>query len=250
MVRYQRNNILFRIASATAISKFKSIQAHSFWQLNRKELNFNASAREVVLLAYDRFSQWIYRVERICLTAVSSEHEVNTLVPSLIASFIDEQRITQIVIESHRDIFKNGVDAYIRIINDYTSHIIDEYFNSLNGKNILDIYTSTVEITSKYLQHILVAMHEFNNNCVTNKVKPFISMTDFCLELTKPEIKLLPCIERIKFFKQHSQHTEFLFKFYGSHESQRDQAFDELQEACKRLNITLIKEQHPIEQEE
>lgn len=250
MVRYQRNNILFRIASAAAISKFKSIQAHSFGQLNRRELDFDASAREIVLLAYDRFSQWIYRVERICLSVASSERDVQTLIPSLIASFVDEQRITQTVIESHPEIFKNQVDAYLRKIHDYTTHIIDDHFDALVGKKIDEIYTGVVEITSKYLQHILVVMHEFNNNCVTNKEPAFVSVADFCLELSSPGARLAPCIERIKFFSHHSQHTKFLFKYYGSDNLGREVAFEELNEHCKRLNITLVKEEHPIEQEE
>jgi len=69
MIKYQRNNITFRIASADAIGKFKSTQAHSFVQLARKELNFDEAAKETVLLEYDRLSQWIFRVERICLSS-------------------------------------------------------------------------------------------------------------------------------------------------------------------------------------
>lgn len=250
MVRYQRNNILFRIASAAAISKFKSIQAHSFGQLNRRELDFDTSAREVVLLAYDRFSQWIYRVERICLSTASSERDAQTLIPSLIASFVDEQRITQTVIESHPEIFKNQVDVYLRKIHDYTAHIIDDHFEALHRKKIDEIYIGVVDITSKYLQHILVAMHEFNNNCVTNKEPAFVSMADFCIELSTPEARMVPCIERMKFFAQCSQHSQFMFKYYGTDSAGRDASYEELNEHCKRLNITLVKEEHPIEQEE
>jgi hypothetical protein len=250
MVLYQPNNILFRITSAAAISKFKSIQAHSLGQLNRKELDFDTSAREVVLITYDRFSQWIYRVERICLTATSNKYDTPTLIRALIASFIDEQRITQTVIESHGDIFKNGIDAYVRIIHNYTSRIIKHFFESLCDKKIIEIYAEIVDITSMYLQHILVAMHEFNNNCVTNKKQPFVSIADFCLNITKPELKLIPCFERIKFFAKCSKHTEFLLKFYGSDEHTFDEAFEKLQEMCKQLNITLVKEELLIAHEE
>lgn len=249
MVRYQRNNILFRIASAAAISKFKSIQAHSFGQLNRREFDFDASAREVVLLAYDRFSQWIYRVERICLSATSSERDVATLIPSLIASFIDEQRITQTIIESHPDIFKNNVDAYVRRIHDYTAHMIDSYFESLEGKRAEDLYAGVVELTSKYLQHVLVAMHEFNNNCITHKETAFISMADFCRDLPFNR-RHIPCLERLKFFSECSNQHEFAFKYYGSDFEAHDEMYAELSELCKDLNITLVKEKPPIEQEE
>lgn len=249
MVRYQRNNILFRIASAAAISKFKSIQAHSFGQLNRRELDFNVSAREVVLLAYDRFSQWIYRVERICLSTASSERDVQTLIPSLIASFVDEQRITQTVIESHPEIFKNQVDVYLRKIHDYTAHIIDDHFEALHDKKIDEIYTGVVDITSKYLQHILVAMHEFNNNCITHKETAFISMADFCHDLPFNR-RHIPCLERLKFFGECSNQHEFAFKYYGSDFEAHDEMYAELSELCKDLNITLVKEEHPIEQEE
>lgn len=249
MVRYQRNNILFRIASAATISKFKSIQAHSFGQLNRREFEFDASAREVVLLAYDRFSQWIYRVERICLSATSSGRDITTLIPSLIASFIDEQRITQTVIESHPDIFKNNVDEYVRRIHDYTARTIDSCFESLEGKKIEELYTEVVELTTKYLQHMLVAMHEFNNNCITLKEAPFISMAEISHDLPFDK-RHIPCIERLKFFGECSNHHEFAFKYYGTNPEASDDMYAELAELCKDLNITLVKEEHPIEQEE
>lgn len=249
MVRYQRNNILFRIASAAAISKFKSIQAHSFGQLNRREFEFDASAREVVLLAYDRFSQWIYRVERICLSATSSGRDITTLIPSLIASFIDEQRITQTVIESHPDIFKNSVDEYVRRIHDYTARTIDSCFESLEGKKVEELYTEVVELTTKYLQHMLVAMHEFNNNCITLKEAPFISMAEISHDLPFDK-RHIPCIERLKFFGECYNHHEFAFKYYGTNPEASDDMYAELAELCKYLNITLVKEEHPIEQEE
>lgn len=245
MMQYQRNNIVFRIAASAAICKFKNLQTLSFIQLARKELNFDIAAREVVLLTFDRFSQWIYRVERICLSTPNNDTSVHLLVNTLKTSFIDEYRIIQTVVESHPDVFTPIVAKYLRVIHEYTVHIIDDKFDNLENKHTNDLFTDIVDIVSDYLQHILVALHEFNNNCITHAEKPFISMVLFYK--LDDKFKYVPCLERLKFFNKYEGSQNFVFKHYCS--SDAELHFENLTKECRPLNITLDRETH-TEQEE
>ena len=180
MIKYQRNNIIFRIASADAISKFKEAQAHSFLQLSRKELNFDDAAKEVVLLEYDRFSQLIFKIERICLSA--SEGTIkNDLIDSILGSFLDELHVIENVLESHPDVFSTSVIDFTKMIHTYSSDMLRRGIHSLMNCSIEHAYSKFVIVISDYLQHLLISMHEFDSNYVKKIKPPFISIADFCI---------------------------------------------------------------------
>ena len=242
MVRYQRNNITFRIASSAAIAEFKRIQAHSFVQLSRKELNFHDGAKEVVLLSYDRFSQWIYRVERICLTAASQNKTSEDLVPALTASFIDEQRISQSVIESHLEVFSLPLVQYVKYIHTYTADMVSHHISTLGDLKVDSFYTQIVNMTNNYLQHILIAMHEFNNNMVVKSEPPFISVADFCASGDGENSIIIPCMNRLNFFRDQGCGDEYIFKNYIIDPILKEKVNENLSAWAEAHHYRIIKE--------
>lgn len=216
MIRYQRNNIGFRIASANAISKFKNTQAHSFIQLVRKELSFDESSRETVLLEYDRLSQWIFRVERICFTA-GAGYMTEQLQIAIIQSLIDEFDVIESVMESNSQIFSAESIAYAKMIHQYAIVIMSNYFDEFMKLKMDSAYTDIVACVSNYLQHLLVCMHEFNSNLVLKNTDKFICVSDFSIESADGDERFLSGISRARFFKQHGMGDSYTLKNYSRH---------------------------------
>jgi hypothetical protein len=149
--------------SASAISKFKSIQAHSFGQLTRRELCFDESSREAVLLAYDRFSQWIFRAERICLTvAAHTDTATAELTSSFSASFLDEQRVILSVLESHPEVFSKYIFKYIKLIHTYMSGFMEQKFLALKGVKIDVLFSEVTDLICMNL--MLMSFYLIINN--------------------------------------------------------------------------------------
>lgn len=216
MIRYQRNNINFRIASADAISKFKSTQAHSFIQLVRKELSFDESCKETVLLEYDRLSQWIFRVERICFSA-GEGYASDQLQMAIEQSLFDEFEVIESVMESNRDVFSDSVISFTKIIHKYSLIIICSYFSEFMKLRIDNAYTDIVACISNYLQHLLVCMHEFNSNVVLKNPCAFICVSDFSIESADDDERFLSVISRAQYFKQLGLGVTFTLKNYSRH---------------------------------
>jgi hypothetical protein len=239
-VRYQRNNILFRIASASAISKFKSIQSHSFVQLTRRELCFDESAREAVLLAYDRFSQWIFRAERICLTVAAHTEIVSSeLTNSFSASFLDEQRVILSVIESHPEVFPKSIFNFVKLIHTYMGAFIEQKLLAFEDSKIDVFFLEVTDLISKYLQHILVALHEFNANMVIQDDKQFISIADFPYD---HNVCVEQCIKRLEFFARSVPNKVYELKFYGDCGEEKNEVVSQLRIASQSLGVTLKEE--------
>lgn len=240
MLRYQRNNIIFRISSASAISKFKQVQAHSFVQLARKEFNFDEGAKEVVLLSYDRFSNWIYRIEKISIS-VGEQYTPANLKAPFVESFLDELRVIHNVMLSHLALFYSDIVSYVKCIHDYSAEMVPDMITNKMVSSMDVAYSSIVEITSDYLQHILVAMHEYNSNVVQKSKLPFISIANFCLNLENPTLKFMPCLERLKFFKKRGFGDTFILKNY----SDDPNVLHELSDiAFKTLGVTIVEEKN------
>jgi len=66
---YAQNNINFRIVSSHTISKFKEAQAFDFNEINTAEYKdkFSKSTREIVLIEYDYWFNFLLEVERYFL---------------------------------------------------------------------------------------------------------------------------------------------------------------------------------------
>lgn len=212
MIKYQKNNIIFRIASADAISKFKNAQAASFLQLTRKELRFNDAAKEAVLLEFDRFSQWIFRIERICLAA-GEGYLTGQLKNSILDSVYDELNIVENVMESHRAIFDVRCLDFAKTVHLYSRRIIDKALTEALSLKIDQAFVTLVGIISDYLQHLLLSFHEYNGNVVKREEDPFICASKFCA-FAGIDNKFIPLITRAKFYVANGSNTTFVLKNY------------------------------------
>lgn len=212
MIKYQRNNIIFRIASADAISKFKNAQAASFLQLTRKDLKFNDAAKEAVLLEFDRFSQWIFRIERICLAA-GEGYLTLQLKNSILDSVYDEINIVENVMESHRAIFDPRCLDFAKTVHLYSLPIIDGVLGEALSLKIDQAFVALVAIISDYLQHLLLAYHEYNSNVAKKEPDPFICSSKFCT-FASADNKFTPLVTRAKFYISNGSHVKFILKNY------------------------------------
>ena len=235
MIKYQRNNILFRIASSDAIDKFKTGQAHAFVQIARKEIDFDDAARETVLLEYDRLSQWIFRIERICQAAPEGKM-APLLYTSIMESLREELRIVEGIMESHTEIFSPEVAQFVRLIHGYSMGVIYERGHDTLNSHIETSFSKMVQIVAEYLQHLLISLHEFNNNIIRKK-KPFLCAIDFCLSSYENQHRFNSMKQRAQYFTNNGCDKTFVFKNYTT-----EDIFHELQALLSKDDISLVPE--------
>lgn len=235
MAKYQGNNIIFRIASSDAISKFKAVQAHSFLQLTRKELDFESSTREVVLLEYERLSAWIFKMEKIFQT-VSDKNVPPVLKESIIESFKEEIYMIEHVATSYPDTFDSLVVRFTRLIHKYSFGIILDRMDEAMTDKVDRAFVEVVAIVSDYLQHLLVCFHEYNNN-VVKRSEPFVCVADFCIKGIEGSRRFAPVTSRLKFFENQLENDSFVIKNYSSYPDILVELDSEVES-----NITLVPE--------
>lgn len=240
MFKYQRNNIIFRIASADAFGKFKAAQANAFLQLARRELNFDDAAKEIVLLEFDQFSNWLFRVERICLSA-GEGFLPPTLRSAIYESFKDELKVVEGVMDGNRGIFTEEARSFTEVVHAYTMTMLGAEFGDATLVGTPAAYANIVNLVNNYLQHLLIAMHEFNNNTI-RKGFPFVSVADFCFSGLDSSSHFSSCLERMKFFQKMGCGSVFILKNYTSHE-----IFDAANDFLAVEGFTLLKEEFELQ---
>lgn len=231
ITHYQRNNILVRIAAADAMSKFKAAQAQSFVQLARKDLNFDDAAKEVVLLAFDRFSSLLMTVEKIFVA-----HRERTLTADTAEALVNLYYATfdaiEQVLNTHFNTFDAKLVEFTTMVNSYLfngikTRIRSEFIHEKADNAIYNLFM----MTSRCLQHLLTSMHEFNNN-VIKRGDPFVSILE--QEHFNVQQELEECVRRGMFFKNNGCGTHFVFKNYSSLD-----LFAQVKECFAQAELTL-----------
>lgn len=246
MLPYKSNNIIFRISSSDSIGKFKQSQAMAFVQLARSDLNFDVSAREVVLLEYDRFSQWIYRMERV-LQSAGEGHLSEQLREAVIESLNAEISTIDGILQANSSIFTTKVAVFTKIIHIYSSYFMSHKLRVDLDDQIHRAFKSLTDMVSNYLQHLLMCLHEYNANIIIKVRPPFISISDFELQLNSLDLssvsddahKQFKCLGiRMKFFIENGCGKTYELKDYTFGSS----LFDSIKQEFNSEDIELIPE--------
>lgn len=207
---YLQNNIIFRIASADALSKFKAAQAHSFIQVSRREFEFNEAAREVLLLSYDRISTWVLRIERAFL-ALGQRQIDDEFRARVIGDLADLFKSTEDVLLDHPQVFDTSVADYTRMVHKYSLVILRNLLARELTADVCGAYHSMLVVLTKYLQHLLLALHEYNNNVILQRA-PFICISDFSLLTDDNALKFSSLISRACYFNDTFGQNQFIIK--------------------------------------
>ncbi len=210
MLAYRENNIIFRIASAGAISKFKEVQSHSFIEINRKEFEFDTKSKEALLLEYDRFSQLIIKIERLML--IDDVHALSPGVKKFILQLLmDEFDSIEEICATHKTVFAKDIGDFLSNIHDYSRPLILQNTGSaleLSGEKAFPLIT---QLLSDYLQHTLCALHEYDTNIV-KRAAPILSYSEFS-HLTAGSDNV-PIVHRANYFLRHEVEPSFELKNY------------------------------------
>lgn len=239
MIPYLKNNLVFRIASADAISKFKNAQAQSFLQVSRKELRFDEASKEAVLLEFDRFSHLIFRVERV-LASMEPTKLSSSLIKVINHMFVEEFGTIESIITNNPAIFKNHILKFVNLIHTYTLELYDDILSNSLSNTTPKGFEKFVSDVNNYLQHFMVCMHEFNNNVIVDSKKSFLCITDFCINISSVRPIEEICLKRAQFFISNGSSRSFTLKNY----SQKEDIFDMLSHSFLKHDIILIKEEH------
>jgi hypothetical protein len=227
--------MIFRIAAADAVSNFKKMQAQSLIQSFRRDINFDESAKEVVLLEYDSIYQWLNQIEIVFLAAKGKmTKSMNDIIHD---SYNHALIAINVVLDSYPDIFSKSVSEYVKMIHAYCTPAILKQIASCVDLTIDKAYGHIVQTFIDYLQHILLALHEINNNLRTEN-PPFISVSKF-VQRNYPENRFGPLLKRAEYFKSIGCGETFVLKSYVPFE-----VYDDAVEHFKKYStgITLLKE--------
>lgn len=219
---YRKNNIIFRIAAADAISAFKATQAHAFIQLSRKEISFNDAAKEVILLEYDRFSHWVLTLERIVISTYD-RYIPDITKPLIFNLFIEELNTIESVMKSHPQVFTDQIRTLVNMVHRYSTDIMEKYIKRAVQLKTENAFTEIIVQVGNYLQHLLTCMHEYNNNVDIRTNPQFICVNDFCV--VDPDNGLFDfgnVMKRADFFEAITRNNTFIFKNYSEKIHQGD----------------------------
>jgi len=206
-------------------------QAHSFLQVCRKEFEFDLACREIVLLSYDKLSVWIQLMEKQFLRE-DGHPASETLRKHAISSFTDVLRVIEGTCIENPEVFGHQAVEFLKMIHSYAPTLMAEGLTSVLDAPSARAFSRLVDLTSDYLQHVLISMHEYNNNILLHK-SPFICIANFCLlqRMTDgKKCKLISLRTRAAYFrKKLAQDCEFILKNY-TNEDLSDESIELLNE--------------------
>ena len=228
---YLQNNIIFRIASADAISKFKAAQAHALIQISRREFEFDHEAREVLLLSYDRVSTWVLRIERAFL-AQNGDAIGDDFKGRVISDLSELFQSIEDVFQNHTNVFSEQIAAFVKFIHGYSFPILQDLLSQELRDDINKSFERMLEVLTKYLQHLLIALHEYNNNVILRR-PAFICSSGFSLGVKNEKLRLSPLLNRARYFDGIFGINNFIIKNYTDKTIE-----DDVAAALGRLGVT------------
>jgi len=156
-------------------------------------------------------------------------------------SLKEELFVIENVIDSHPEIFCIVIARYVKLIHSYAIGIARDRMNESMKLTTDKAFEQLVMIISDYLEHVLICMHELNNNYI-HKKSPFISLTNYSMWLGDHDT-FEPFTIRAKFFKDLGCGNVYVAKNYSDH----DDIFSGAKTFAGRHGIDLVEE-HPAEE--
>ena len=228
---FLKNNIDLRIVTSLAKSQFLQTQHYYLKQIYDNIESFDEGTREIILLNCEVWFKYLCRLERFFIFT-NNELDKKYIIIEFKITYIEIQDVirTNITMFGYADeytlLFKQTTD----IVFDALKLLLDQF--ETKHLDTKDVYIKISQWLSLYVQSIVYTMHELQN--LKSKKEPaFLSITDFCLELSQFDI--YPIVERAKLYNTFFGTTEFKIKKYIE-EDIPDKCLD----IFKQENFTII----------
>ncbi len=219
MSSYVSNNIRFRIISAHAISQFKADQAFDFNELvNNPVYKFSNKNREILLLAYDKFFNFITRLEKMFVRH-NTQTNINKNVLKEAVSAYDECLIDiESTMRDHMSFFDETSTQIIKLTYKRFTNFTRDIILSMINNSILIAFPTILNAISDMLNSLLCQIHEVDfllNNTSENKIA-FLSFSQACYDMSVLGIDIL--LERVTIYKKYfPNQKQYTIKNYTSH---------------------------------
>ena len=246
---YAQNNINFRIVSSHTISKFKEAQAFDFNEINTAEYKdkFSKSTREIVLIEYDYWFNFLLEVERYFLQCGEEKKLQSCCVPHVKPILDQVFNYIEDILVSHDELFSSSLIEYVMKIHRIAREPLTDMLNELEGQTIFIAFPLVAKIISAYLQMIMFSMFEFNHNVINSKMEKekILCFTDL-LDFDAKYEKIYAITERACLMKELFDVKEFAIKNYKHVDAPHIEAvFKQLAEkGIKITNLSDIQAYH------
>lgn len=225
--KFTHNNINFRIKTSEAISMFKAKQAFVLKQMPyNTKFEFSLVAKDIMLLKYDVWYDWLNEVEQILLTSCESRKEIKNsiLIVARQRKIYYENTLLENFTGKDLKLIKMWIDIHEKVYNLLEEKILKTNDSLSNG----DLFFEITRITSNILKRTLYELQELEtiffdrgdvNFCVDN----------ICVEIFKKSPDII--IEKIDEYLKIKKFDKIVIKNYSD--------VDDLEIVCEKMLSTL-----------
>lgn len=205
---FLRNNIEFREASSMALSIFYRTKACMLSELlSGQKFKFSATAKEVLLLYYSSWTDWLQFLEVEYIKC--SDHTVGekTVEAADRMMFLHINRIEQFLSHNPRVFDATFAKLWLEIVQTRRDEIRQLLLSSVTG-DIAISFTDVVEKSNQFITHMLFNIHELDSWLRNTDVVPFINIDAVDVNLYRDTGKCFPTLRYSLYRQKHGRSTD------------------------------------------
>lgn len=206
------NNIHLREVSSLCIAKYKNSQAFALSQLsaNAKHV-FSKSAKEILLLQYDIWFQWLITVETMLRENIDSEDSIANEVIKISDDYAGEYKM---ILLTNPLVFDEKFSLLWLEVHSLLYVYLQTKIKESTTKDAMTFMVEVTDVLISVMNNTLFELHEID--AVFNREQIFVSFDDLCLDYDIVMNKNCLLIDRLKSYSKFRKFTDVIVKDYSS----------------------------------
>lgn len=205
------NNIELREISSLCISKYKSTQAFALAQIGANcKHQFSKTAKEILLLKYDIWFNWIVSVETMLKEKPSNS---GSIANKIIAVSDDYAKEYEDIIKTNTDIFDEKFSKIWLESHALMYNYLRKRIKNLTYKTDMAFMVAVTDILISVMENTLFELHEVD--AVLNEEDVFVSYDDICLKYGETITDSCLLVERLKIYSKYRDIKDVTVKDYS-----------------------------------
>lgn len=156
---FVRNNIRYRSAASKALEGYYNSKAFILNELVTRENGFGESAKEILLLLFNRHAEWLFHTEALLLNKSNvSESDVHNMQQDLKSTTIDVFS----TLDEHPEVFDVQYVKHWRHIHEQKLTVLLDMFTDIRGMTQIIAFPYATECLVEYLNSTLFELYELD----------------------------------------------------------------------------------------